>query len=295
MGTGSASCTLCDLGRYGSSPGNCTECIDKKEYQDTKGSTKCLSCRLGDKWISKKSQCSACDLGTYGSSPGKCINCKPGMYQDGKGLSKCIECPVDTYLSEEGKSSKADCLACPTEKSTGTAVGNINSTACLCKRKDYYQSKDGNCLACPVGADCSDHDGITLAELGTQPGYWRINASTTEFADCARGFSSSTSPKNDSIQRCPGSKNQNKSFNSDLQCHSIDGKEAYGGPACMSCLDEKYTMSGGKCTYCPEGASVGKVIGALTGVMALLFLIFAFLFMRAKEEKDRFVGRAEAY
>merc|ERR1711865_557811 len=34
-----------------------------------------------------------------------------------------------------------------------------------------------------------------------------------------------------------------------------------------ACLDENYTMSGGKCTYCPQGASVGKVIGALAGVM----------------------------
>ena len=63
----------------------------------------------------------------------------------------------------------------------------------------------------------------------------------------------------------------------------------------MSCLDERYTMSGGKCTYCPEGASVGKTIGALSFVMAVLFLIFACLFMRAKEEKDEFLGRAEAY
>ena len=139
-------------------------------------------------------------------------------------------------------------------------------------------------MKCPEGADCSDHDGITLAEVGTQPGYWRVDALTTEFADCARGFSSSTSPKNDSIQRCPGSKNQNKSFDATTQCLNVNGSEAYGGPACMSCLDERYTMSGGKCTYCPEGASVGKTLVALTGVMAILFLIFALLFMKAKEE-----------
>ena len=286
---GSSSCTKCDLGRYGSSsnPGVCTECIDKKEYQDTKGQTKCLSCTLGEKWISLISSCTKCTFGQYGSENGTCVICNAGRFQDEPGKHECKDCSVDTYLSEKGKSSKADCLACPTERSTGTAVGNINSTACLCKRKDYYQSKDGNCLACPVGADCSDHDGITLAELGTQPGYWRINASTTEFADCARGFSSSTSPKNDSIQRCPGSKNQNKSFNSDLQCRNINETEAYGGPACMSCLDERYTMSGNICTYCPEGASVGKAIVALTGVMAFLFLIFALLFMKAKEEDDQ--------
>ena len=68
----------------------------------------------------------------------------------------------------------------------GSTIGNINNASCLCKRINYYTDSKGDCLTCPEGADCSDHDGITLAELGTQPGYWRINASTTEFADCAR-------------------------------------------------------------------------------------------------------------
>jgi preprotein translocase subunit SecG/uncharacterized protein YneF (UPF0154 family) len=232
------------------------------------------------------SSCTLCDLGKHQSTPGVCTACPAGRYQDGKGEKSCKQCDVDTYLAAEGKSSNADCIPCADSRSTGSLQGNINNASCLCKRIDYYTDAEGDCLSCPKGADCSDHDGITLAELGTQPGYWRVDALTTEFADCARGFSSSMSPKNDSIQRCPGSKNQNRSFDSDLQCRNDDGTEAYGGPACMSCLDERYTMSGGQCTYCPDGASVGKVIGALTGVMALLFLIFALLFMKAKEEDE---------
>jgi hypothetical protein len=290
---GSTKCQSCEAGRYSNIVGqDCIDCVDgqyrpSKIKGKTDDPTKCLNCKIGYTSKGGASTCDKCGEGSYGSEDGVCTECPTGYYQDVKGELNCAACPIDTYLTETGKKSKAECLACPTERSTGTAAGNINSTACLCKRKDYYQDHDGNCLVCPDGADCSDHDGITLAELGTQPGYWRVHALSIDFANCARGFSSSTSPKNDSIKRCPGSKNQNKSFDSDLQCrNNIDGTEAYGGPACMSCLDERYTMSGGKCTYCQEGASVGKTIGTLIGVMALLFLIFAFLFMRAKEEDD---------
>ena len=267
----------CEAGRYSNIVGqDCIDCVGgqyrpSKIKGKTDDPTKCLNCEIGYTSKDGASTCDKCGEGSYGSEDGVCTDCPTGYYQDVKGELKCAACPIDTFLIESGKKSKADCLACPTERSTGTAVGNINSTACLCKRKDYYQDHDGNCLVCPDGADCSDHDGITLAELGTQPGYWRVNALSIDFADCARGFSSSTSPKNDSIKRCPGSKNQNKSFDATAQCRNIDGTEAYGGPACMACLDARYTMSGNKCVFCEGG---GIFVSALIPMLCACVLLF---------------------
>jgi flagellar biosynthesis/type III secretory pathway M-ring protein FliF/YscJ len=43
-------------------------------------------------------------------------------------------------------------------------------------------------------------------------------------------------------------------------------------------------MLNSKCTVC--NPSILNVVGALAGLMVFLFVIFAVLFMRAKEEKD---------
>lgn len=129
--TGSVSCTKCDLGTYGSSPGVCTTCIDKKQYQDTKGKKKCLSCTLGEKWTSLISSCTKCTFGQYGSENGTCVNCNAGKFQDEPGKHECKDCSVDTYLSKEGKSSKADCTDCSSEKSTGNVEGNIAFARCM--------------------------------------------------------------------------------------------------------------------------------------------------------------------
>ena len=161
--TGSASCTLCDLGRYGSSssPGVCAECIDKKEYQDTKGKTECLSCKLGDKWTSLKAECTKCDLGTYGSSPGVCTTCiDKKEYQDTKGESRCLNCT----LGEEWTSLISKCSQCDFGKygSTpgtcqpclpGTYQNEPEQITCKDCAIDTYLEEEGkgspaDCIAC---------------------------------------------------------------------------------------------------------------------------------------------------
>ena len=60
---------------------------------------------------------------------------------------------------------------------------------------------------------------------------------------------------------------------------------AFGGPVCQSCLDEEYT--GKECGECKDGASLNGLLGAMCGVMLIFFCIFAFLFMRLKEESTK--------
>ena len=114
-----------------------------------------------------------CDLGKYGSSEGICSLCAAGTFQDIKGEPSCQKCPVDTYLSQEGKSSKADCKECSSEKSTGAATSNENASSCLCKRTLFYiNTSDDTCNQCPTGADCSHKDGIHLNDIFYMIGLW---------------------------------------------------------------------------------------------------------------------------
>jgi hypothetical protein len=215
----------------------------------------------------------------FGSTAGKCLNCPAGYYQDGKGQTKCVECEKDTYLEESGKASKADCQSCPADRSTGLLTGNANNNTCLCRANDYYQNVDRQCIACPVGADCSAHDGLTLTKVVALPGYWRANATTDIFTDCKVAFSASLNASRDASTRCiGGSGNISSVFNSDDQC--VLGS---GGPSCMACIDG-YVMIDSKCTQCTP--SISNVVGAVAGLMVLLFVIFAVLFMKAKEPKD---------
>ena len=176
---GATKCEMCDYGKFGSSKGICSDCPEG-QYQDRKGQTECIECNVGESYVSAKTSCSGCGLGKKGSSKGKCSACPAGRYQDGRGAKTCIKCERDTYLSEEGKSSKADCQKCSADRSTGTATGNINASFCLCKRIDFYQNNQNICEPCPLGADCSMKDGIVLEELSALPGYWRSTIATVE-------------------------------------------------------------------------------------------------------------------
>ena len=65
---------------------------------------------------------------------------------------------------------------------TDGKTGVVNATSCVCV-KGYYL-KDGECLPCPEGADCSISAGSTIATLVTKPGYWRASNSDDIFYIC---------------------------------------------------------------------------------------------------------------
>ena len=225
---GSTSCSSCAAGKRVTAAGLCLSC-PSGYFSASTDSQSCDLCSLGKTTIAGMADCLGCDLGTFGSQPGICSNCPPGRYQDGKGEKNCYDCSIDTFLPDKGKSSKADCQQCPSERSTGSSKGNTNASACLCKRTEYYQDENSECLECPVGANCSAHDGIMLKNLTALPGYWRASAMTTIFTDCSLAFSSSMTPKKAAIKRCPGGETALETFNADTQCRT-----AYGGPCKFS-------------------------------------------------------------
>ena len=141
-----------------------------------------------------------------------------GYYQDGEGRLECKACPVDTYLTEEGKSSKADCTSCDFARehtTTDGKVGRTNSeTDCICKGANdlntispngFYTDgkKEGKCLDCPMGADCH-RNGMAASDLFAKVGYWRASTNSIEFTHCADAFKKSLDPIAEAIKRCPG-------------------------------------------------------------------------------------------
>ena len=89
-----------DLGRYGSSPGVCTDCPPGR-YQDGKGSKKCLECSkdtyLTDTGKSSKKDCIECDndrstgLTKGNTNKASCLCKRTEFYTDAN--DKCQPCP----------------------------------------------------------------------------------------------------------------------------------------------------------------------------------------------------------
>jgi cbb3-type cytochrome oxidase subunit 3 len=248
------------------------------------------------------SSSSSSDLGKYGRSKGVCSICPAGRYQDGKGESVCKLCDVDTFLPGAGKSSNADCEDCPIERSTGLAVGVVDSSACLCRRDLFYTDVNGTCSACPTGADCSAKDGLTLSELFAQPGHWRPSTDSNTFSPCHKGHRG-LDAKDLARQRCcPTDKATNTSIcsrinvtddNLDAQC-----QDGYSGPLCLVC-SENFVMMGGRCTSCPGGASFSIAMVPMLGTCVLLFIaVLLYILCGAKrreamEEANGKVGMAD--
>jgi heme/copper-type cytochrome/quinol oxidase subunit 2 len=112
------------------------------------------------------SSCTLCDLGRFQTTPGDCTLCAAGRYQDGKGEKSCKQCEKDTFLTEEGKSSKADCIKAKWKVSTDCHTDN-----------QYLNTSSSNkmnhtCASCPLGALCKGD--ITWANVTAKSGWWRI-------------------------------------------------------------------------------------------------------------------------
>ena len=279
--TGRAVCQPCGAGTYGD---DCQPCqLGYARNSTDHDATQCRQCQLGETTtIIGAATCDKCDLGKYGSKNGDCTDCPPGSYQDGKGETECRKCEVDTYLIETGKSSKADCRKCDSKKSTGEKEGNINQFACLCRKEIYYQDDDGECAACPIGADCSLHDGMTLAELSALPGYWRADVASKNFEQCSVVYKGANANEIASQRCCPpkmkncsaiNQKNRTLPWNADTQC-----LEGYQGILCGGCRKD-YVRTGDDCLPCEGGWNVLAAAGSLL-LSCLIISVMSFVIIK---------------
>ena len=275
--SGSVKCQPCGAGTFGD---GCQLCpIGYKRHGTDPDVTQCRLCELGETTsITGAATCEKCSLGKFGSKNGDCTDCSVGQYQDGKGATSCKKCDADTYLNKTGKSSKADCVLCESQKSTNQTKGNVHASTCLCRKKDYYQDDTGKCIKCPNGADCSRKDGIELSELSAMPTYWRPNTTSTTFLECKKNPSRCcpTDSKN-GVSICS---NANlTSGGTDVQC--LPG---YSGPLCYACA-EKYVFLANECVQCASEVNVGAVLGVYACLCLILFLVVFVVIGRIKSHK----------
>ena len=281
--------------------GKCVGCpIGWKRSESDTPLTECKQCKIGETTCltqtggkceepgENATSCAQCDLGRFGFKKGTCGICKAGRYQDGKGVDHCKACAVDTYTPDEGKKSKAECLACPSERTTGNGINATSVEQCVCKRDDYYQDHINNtCISCPIGAKCN-RNGIKLLNVFPDAGYWRANNKTDVFTDCASAFPSDPEAQKNARDRCCAINATTKistcaelSFeNQNEQC--IDG---YIGPLCAGC-SPNYVQIGRDCVRCSGGSDLETVFHAVGIVVAVFYTsCCCILFCCVKKDK----------
>ena len=309
---GSAACINCGAGEFGGSGGTCTDCpAGWFRNPNNPILTACQQCTLGTTSEPKASVCSGCDLGKFGSSKGVCGGCPAGTYQDGKGSRSCKPCPVDTFGPDTNATSNAQCQDCPAERSTGTATGAASAAVCLCRRSSFYQKADGNCTACPGGADCSLRDGVGLRDVLALPGFWQPHLASGTFIPCARAYKGSNANLLAEARCCPassttgacGQTNRNRtaaaaplssssltnmsSWNPSEQC-----APEYTGPLCRACAVDHVPL-GDDCRVCRGGSDPVAVLGVLLGGCGFVFLVMVMVLIRHKPPSVENTGGAE--
>ena len=144
--------------------------------------------------------------------------------------------------------------------------GNIAESACLCKRTEFYQDENKECVPCPAGADCTLRDGLQLSELSALPNHWRSSANSKKFPECKK-YTNRCCPlmkEDNTTSICSGI---NLTNGTDGQCLS-----GYSGPLCYACA-ENYVKKGSECVYCSAEVNIGAVLGVYLGLCVILFVI----------------------
>jgi hypothetical protein len=96
----------------------------------------------------------------------------------------------------------------------------------VCKRTEYYQNHNNECEPCPLGADCTKHDGVKLEEVVALPGYYRPSFTSDTFVSCKQGYTGLDAGEKAITRCCPMHPNLNTSIcrslnaskNTNLQC-----------------------------------------------------------------------------
>ena len=209
---------------------------------------------------------------------GDCSICESGQYQDAKRALSCNPCPLDTYYEGTKATALSQCVSCSDDRTTGTVTSCKSSTACLCKKEEYFQSDDDAtlCNLCPPGAVCPI-DGSYLMHIHAKPGYWMPSNLTEELIDCGNAFSDIRLQILARERCCP----QTSSSSSSL-CDTVPRKSdwttddqcewGFAGPLCVACAST-HVLFEESCIECEGGSPLWIGILGLMGVALLLFLI----------------------
>ena len=298
---GSTKCQLCGAGTFGE---NCKNCPSGYARQgNVKDVKRCQQCQAGETSSIGASVCSPCELGEFGNAPGNCENCPAGWYNDGKGETVCKPCGIDSYSENKKATSNADCTKCSSDRSTGTSNAQISNDACLCKRSEYFQTKDETCETCPDGGNCSYSIGVTIEQVFPKVGFWRSDPNDTIFTSCSVVYAS-TSFELAEKRCCPttgaeAGKCENMtrvstdSWSADEQCLT-----GYAGVLCGACATN-FVRIGDNCIHCKGGwdlnlAFIALILfGVVFSLGVLLFLLCSKTVTKGAKEGSRIFGQVK--
>ena len=273
---GAVTCSVCQPGQYESSdgvePGGALICVECPQgyISAQQNANTCNRCEIGKTAASNSAICLGCELGKFGHIEGFCQDCTAGLYQDSRGERKCKACPKDTFGLLAGRTSIADCKACPELMTTNGSTGNTKMGKCVCKEGFFYDDRGAveemkECLRCPVPqTDCSGRVNVTLRTLPSARGYYRARDDTTTFYKC------------DVLGDCKGG-------TADEQC-----RQGHVGVLCATCKTS-YVRMRGVCRPCSPGQALAEnriagflLAGLVPSAIALPILVVYF----SKENKD---------
>ena len=266
--TGSVACSSCQPGQYISLSNTCETC-PSGYVSNTANAPNCSLCSLGETATQGSALCLGCNLGKYGSSKGFCSDCPIGTFQDGRGKITCSGCARDTYSTESGKTSGADCESCPDKTTTNFTTGNTNIASCVCSAGFYFDpdevsdevSPEDKCTPClEEEASCTDAN-VSLADMESSPGWWRQHKEDVNFFQCYDS------------KDCVGGR-------VGYQC-----RQGNGGVLCAVC-NLNHVRIDGVCSQCGDTTTGFSGVLLLAGVPLLLLFIGVLAVICIAKEKE---------
>jgi hypothetical protein len=211
---------------------NCAPCPANGHSQE--GSPSCDFCGLGEEFDADLNACKECAPG-FASLGGTCIVCE-GLreYTSSQGEPVCL-------LSPPGQM--------PNHNNTGTidCPKNTDLVGCDCPINRFLSEDGLSCDEIPAKGVKRDVTGMTLATLHILPGFWRIDASSSDVRAC---------PIADA---CTGG-------NSTTNC-----REGHSGPYCNLCDDGFAPDAFQLCQECnSNGKDVALTITTIVFFVAVL-------------------------
>ena len=183
-------CDRCASGKFGASPGVCTNCMAGR-YEDSKGSLACKECARGQSQEQGgKTTCSPCDVGTFANVTllEQCYDCPKGYYVEYPGSASCFSCSPGKF-APVAKSLK--CKDCP----SGYLQRLAEQSLCYSVEAGQVVAEGGSAsIQVPLGSKICDEQGdsceTTAPFEACMPGTYGKDPPTTQCYDCEAGKSS---------------------------------------------------------------------------------------------------------
>ena len=191
LSSDSKTCDPCNAGKFGASPGVCTNCTVGR-YENSQGSLKCKECARGQSQEQRGMiECNPCGVGTFANKTSleQCYDCPKGYYMNDFGSASCFSCSPGKYAPEP-KSLK--CTNCP----NGYLQEQQKSSSCYSVGAGQVVAKGGSSsIQVPLGSKICDAHGdgcnsVDPFEACTEGTYGK-NPPTNQCLKCPAGLSSS--------------------------------------------------------------------------------------------------------